>query len=161
MFNIFGTPAKAETPVEPSLRQVPAGQIENDGFITSADQDLIAMACVGWALKQQIDDLQKQLKAITDRLQASLGAGAALAVDGVCRVTVSNRQTFKLVDPGRCEALLGGRFADLVSTSVEYTPTDKLKEMVLDGDHPLSEGLRGCFVLKDSTSVTFRPGKAL
>lgn len=165
MFNLFGKPAQTvSVPVEllpdaaPSL---PAGQIENDGHITSASPDLVALACDGWIIKQKIEALQKELKEITEKLENSLGAGAALAVDGMCRVTLSSRQTVKLTDVDKCEALLGGRFHDLVETHIEYTLTDKLKAMALDPDHPLSEGLRSCLVIKDSTVVTFRPGKAL
>lgn len=161
MFNIFGTNLKAEEPAPTTVAPLPAGQIERDGLITSASPDLVALACDGWVIKQKIDALQKELKTITEKLENSLGAGAALAVDDVCRVTLSSRQTFKLVNVDKCEALLGGRFSDLVSTSIEYTLTDKLKDIVLDPDHPLSEGLRGCIVVKDSLAVTFRPGKAL
>lgn len=165
MFNMFGKPAQTapaavELEPEPS-HALPAGQIENDGAITSASPDLVALACDGWIIKQKIDALQKELKTITDRLENSLGAGAALAVDGVCRVTLSSRQTVKLMNVDKCEALLGGRFNDLVETHIEYTLTDKLKAMALDPDHPLSEGLRSCIVIKDSTIVTFRPGKVL
>lgn len=162
MFNIFGSTPDT-SPVEPKspARQLPAGQIENDGRVTSAGPDLVALACDGWILKQKIDALQKELKVITERLENSLGAGAALAVDGVCRVTLSERVTFKLDDPETCAALLGGRFADLVDSAIQYTPTDKLKEIVFDPDHPLAAGLRACFTIKSATAVTFRPGKAL
>lgn len=160
MFNIFGNYRNdTETPVAMAEPQ-PAGMIEHDGTITSADAGLVALACDGWVIKQKIDALQKELKGITARLENSLGAGAALAVDGVCRVTLSSRQTVTLTDPDKCEALLGGRFTDLVESHIEYTLTDKLKGMALDPDHPLSEGLRSCIVVKDSTVVTFRPGKA-
>lgn len=161
MFNIFGSSRNSvETPAI-SAEPLPAGVIENDGVITSADVGLVALACDGWVIKQKIDALQKELKTISARLENSLGIGAALSVDGVCRVTLSGRQTVTLTDPDKCEALLGGRFTDLVESHVEYTLTDKLKAMALDPDHPLSEGLRSCIVVKDSTVVTFRPGKAL
>lgn len=160
MFNFRNSSrSAAETAAEP--RPTPAGQIERDGRMVSADADLIALACNGWIVKQNIEALQKELKGITDQLENSLGAGATLAVDGVCRVTLSNRQTFRLTDVEKCQALLGGRFDDLVETSLEYTLSDKLKAMALDPDHPLSEGLRSCILIKDGTTVTFRPGKAL
>ena len=80
MFNLFNK-AVPETAAAPAPRPLPAGLIENGGPVVSADADLIELACDGWALKQQIEALQKQLKTITDQLQNSLGAGAALAVD--------------------------------------------------------------------------------
>lgn len=158
--SLFGNSktAPAPAPVSPAL---PAGYIERESTYTSADSDLVALAVEGWIIKEKIDALQKTLKAITEKLENALGVGAALAVDDTCRVTIAERTTFKLTDPDTAEALLGGRFQDLVTTQIEYTPTDKLKAMVLDPDHPLSAGLRACMTIKSSTTVTFRPGKAL
>lgn len=162
MLSMFSkTAGKTEVAAAVAVAPLPAGQIERDGRITSASPDLVGLACDGWTIKQKIDALQKELKAITEKLENSLGAGAALVVDNVCRVTLSSRQIFKLMDVGRAESLLGGRFADLVETNTEYTLTDKLKNIVLDPDHPLSDGLRGCILVKESMTVSFRPGKAL
>ena len=162
MFNFFkATPSQNEPADEPAYGALPAGLIENNGQCVSASSDLVALACDGWVIKQKMEALQKELKAITDKLENSLGVGAALAVDGVCRVTLGNRQTFKLTDVDKCAALLGGRFADLVDSSIEYTLSDKLKAIVLDPDHPLSKELRGCVLIKNIAAVTFRPGKAL
>lgn len=161
MFNVFGSKAEPAVPAPADLRQLPAGLIERDGQCVSATPDLIALAVDGWTIKQRIDALQKELKTVTEKLENSLGAGAALAVDNVCRVTFSERTTFKLMDPHKCSEILGGRFGDLVDTVVDHTPTDKLKDMLLDPDHPLAESLRACFAIKTATSVTFRPGKTL
>lgn len=159
MFNIFSgfSDSSAEMPV----RQLPAGQIKNEGLVVSADPGLVALATDGWIIKQKIEALQKELKVISDKLQNTLGAGAALAVDGVCRVNVVSRESFSLTDPERARALLGGRFDDLVDVGLSFTLTDKLKALVSDPDEPLAEPLRGCVAVKSSTSVTFRPGKAL
>jgi hypothetical protein len=152
--SISPAPQTAETP--PPFRPLPAGTIENDGLMVSASPDLVALAVDGWILKQKIDALQKELKAITTQLENSLGAGAALVADGVCRVTIAERTLFALNDPDKARELLGGRFDDLVQAAVEYTLTDKLKEIVRDGDHALSAGLRECVGVKTSVSVTFR-----
>lgn len=156
---MFGMKPKAvpETPEPlPPPRQIPAGSIEINDQYVSASPDLVGLAVDGWILKQKIDALQKELKTITAQLDNSLGAGAALTVEGVCRVTIAERTTFTLTDPLHARQLLGGRFEDLVQTSLEYTLTDKLKEMVNDADHALSAGLRECIAIKTSTSVTFR-----
>lgn len=157
MFNsIFSRAADPSASQDPAPRHDPAGVLERDGQALHASPDLVALVMDGWALKQQIDDLQKQLRVITDQLQNSLGAGAKLTVDGVCRATISARQSFVLSDVPKCQALLGGRFHDLVDETVEYTLNSKLKAIVLDPDHPLSAGLRDCVTIKDSLSVTFR-----
>lgn len=156
MFGIFNSAAD-----NTSARQLPAGQIENDGLVCSADPGLVALASDGWIIKQKIEALQKELKGITDQIENSLGVGASLAVDGVCRVTISARESFTLADPERLRAVLGGRFEDLVDVREEYKLSDKLKELASNPDEPLAELLRECIKVKCSTAVTFRPGKAL
>jgi hypothetical protein len=136
------------------------GLIEREGQCVSASEDLLLLAAEGWAIKVQIDDLKARLDVITDALQNSLGAGAALVVDGQCRVTLSERLTYVLKDVERCKGLLGGRFDDLVASSVTYTLTDKLKELVQEVEHPLvKSGLDQCIAIKRSLSATFRPVK--
>lgn len=160
MFNSFfdksGKPA-----TKPPSFPTPSGRVESDEGKTEATRDLVDLAIDGWTIKQEIERLQKELKEITEKLETVLDAGTVLHVDGVCRITLSERTTFKLIEPDKCAGILGGRFADLVDVSTEYTPTDKLKEMVFDPDHPLAENLRGCFAIKSSAVVTFRPGKPL
>lgn len=159
LFNATHKPVSTE---DIPHRQLPAGQIETaDEQFLPASPDLVALAVDGWKIKQRIDALQKELKGITTKLENSLGAGTSLAIDEVCRVTISERTTFTLTDPLRCRELLGGRFEDLVQSTVEYTLSDKLKDMARDADHPLSDGLRSCIAVKSGVSVAFRPGKAL
>ena len=160
MFSMFAKATDSESnPV--AARQLPAGQIENDGLVTSADPGLVALATDGWIIKQKMDALQKELKAITDQIENSLGAGASLAVDGVCKVTVSARESFSIADPDRLRSVLGGRFDDLIDVREEYKLSDKLKDLASNPDEPLAELLRECITVKSSTVVAFRPGKAL
>ncbi|MBK8508773.1 MAG: hypothetical protein IPL51_09015 [Candidatus Competibacteraceae bacterium] len=105
MFNIFG---KTDDLPSRHTGPAPSGRIENDGRCTSASPDLIALALEGFDLKGQIEALETRLKTVSDRLANSLGPGAVLVVDGVCRVPIASRQTFKLTDPETCKALLGG-----------------------------------------------------
>ena len=144
---------EAKTKADPKL---PTGLLECDAHAIHASPDLVELAMDGWNLKLRIEALQAELKAINNKLEEAIGAGAKLRVEGVCTVNVSGRQTITLTDVGMARQVLGGRFMDLVDERTEYTLTDKLKELVLDADHPLSESLRGCIQVKDSTSVTFR-----
>lgn len=137
------------------------GLVERDGQAISADADLLTLAAEGWAIKGQIDDLKTRLDGITAALQNSLGHDVALVVDGQCRVTLSERLTYAVKDVETCKRLLGGRFDDLVASSVTYTLSDRLKELMQEEEHPLvKSGLGECITLKRSTSVTFRPVKA-
>ena len=160
MFSMFSKAADSGNN-SGTYRQLPAGQIENDGLVTSADPGLVALATDGWIIKQKMDALQKDLKAITDQIENSIGVGASLAVDGVCKVTVSARESFTLADPERLRSVLGGRFEDLVDVCEEYKLSDKLKDLASNPDEPLAELLRECIKVKSSTVVAFRPGKAL
>ena len=155
MLNSFFSKSAPVTPAEPA-RRLPEGTLEHDGQAMHASPDLVALVMDGWDLKQQIEALQKQLKVITDKLQNSLGAGASLTIKEVCKMTVSGRQALSLTDVETCQQLLGGRFYDLIEERTEYTLTSKLKDIVLDPDHPLSAGLRGCIAIRDSMAVTFR-----
>lgn len=151
--NFLSRKAEAEAKADPKLLP---GLLECDGQAIHASSELVALAVDGWNLKLRIEALQAELKAINNKLEWIIGAGAKLRVEGVCTVNVSDRQTITLTDVGIARQVLGGRFTDLVDERTEYTLTDKLKELVLDADHPLSESLRGCIQVKDSVSVTFR-----
>lgn len=151
--NFLSRKAEAEAKADPKL---PPGLLECDGQAIHASPELVTLAVDGWNLKLRIEALQAELKAINSRLEETIGAGAKLRVEGVCTVNVSGRQIITLTDVGIARQVLGGRFTDLVDERTEYTLTDKLKELVLDADHPLSESLRGCIQVKDSVSVTFR-----
>lgn len=145
----------------PTPRQLPAGILEIDEDQSVADPDLVALAVDGWIIKQKIDALGKEFDAIKKRLIDSLPVGAQLRVDDVTTVSVIGRCSFKLTDAVACRKILEGRFDDLVNETPTYKITDKLKDMTLDPDHPLSEALRACFSVDDSVTATFRPGKPL
>lgn len=145
----------------PSAVRLPRGILEYDDQIMDAPPDLVALAMDGWTLKQRIDALEKELKQITDKLSLQLAPGTKLAVDGVTSVSVAAHETFKLENVTACQKILEGRFDDLVDATTQYKLTDKLKDMILDPDHPLSDSLRACFSIKNGVMVTFRPGKAL
>jgi len=154
LFNIFSD--FSDSAAEMPCAKLPSGQIENGGQVVSADPSLVELASDGWTIKQKIEALKKELKVITDKLENTLGAGSTLTVHGLCKATISGRERFVLIDPDRARALLGGRFDDLVNSSVSYTLTDKLKALVSDPDEPLAEPLRGCVAVEYSTSVAFR-----
>lgn len=155
MFNIFT--GFSDSAAEMPAQKLPSGFLERDGQAVHAGPDLVALAQDGWDLKLRIDSLQTQLKAINEKIQNALGAGAKLRVDGLCTVSVSGRQNLSLTDVELCRLLLGGRFQDLVDERTEYTLSDRLKEIVLDADHPLNASLRQCVQIKESVSVSYRP----
>jgi len=151
--NFLSRKAEAEAKADPKL---PIGLLEYNGQAIHASPKLVELAMNGWDLKLRIEALQAQLKGINEELQETTGAGAKLWIESICTVNVTGRQIITLTNVELAKQVLGGRFTDLVNEHTEYTLTDKLKELVLDADHPLSESLRSCIQIKDSVSVTFR-----
>ena len=49
--------------------------------------------------------------------------------------------------------LLGSRFADLVTESVSYKPTEQLIEMSADGDDPMAPAYRALLTVRSGTTV--------
>lgn len=153
--NFLSRKAETEAKVKADPK-LPTGLLECDAHAIHASSDLVALAMDGWSLKLRIDALQAELKAINSKLEDAIGAGAKLRIEGICTVNVTGRQIITLTNVELAKQVLGGRFTDLIYERTEYTLTDKLKELVLDADHPLSESLRSCIQIKDSVSVTFR-----
>jgi hypothetical protein len=110
----------------------------------------------GWALRQQIEALEADLKALNAEIEQEYGAGAVLIVNGVCRATVVERETVKVLDSERLGAVLGERFDDLVKTNVTYKAEPRLVEMAASGDEPLAPALRECLGVSSSVAVTWR-----
>lgn len=126
---------------------------------TPLDAASIRLVMQGWEAKKRIDDLKAELDGINARLIEAHGTGCALVVSGVCRASLTERQTVKVTDPERLETVLGGRFIDLVRESVSYQAEPKLIEMATDADDPLQPSVAACLTVSTSTSVAWRAEK--
>ena len=136
------------------------GTVERDGEVTSADPDLLNLVYSGWTYREARNKADEQLKLVNLGLLNSVGVGASVVVEGICKATLSERQTVEVKDPDKLKHILGEqRFNDLVNTTTRYTCGDKLIEISGDADHPLAEQIRGCLIFKASQSVTYHPIK--
>lgn len=135
---------------------LPAGVKIVGGQEVPLDAPSIRKVMEGWRIKQMIDEAQEQLRQINAWLFEAHGAGCALVVTGICRASLAERQTVRVTDPGRLEAVLGARMADLVSARVSYTATDRLVEMASDGDEPLQPAIAACLTVSESPVVSWR-----
>jgi hypothetical protein len=135
---------------------LPAGVKIVDGEEIPLDAATIRKVMEGWELKKLIDDAKARLDAINAKLIEAHGTGCALVVTGICRASLAARQTVKIVDPERLEAVLGGLYPDLVKEKVSYQAQDKLVEMACDGDEPLAPAIAACLAISQSESVTWR-----
>lgn len=143
------------------LKPVPAGEkIERDGGeVTPLEPSMVALILRGWTIKNQMDELDVQLKAINAEILAAHDVGVSLSVPGVCRVITSERETVKISEPTKLQRLLGPRFADLVRVETAYKPEPRLLAIATDGDDPLAAGIGECLSLSHSASVSWRPEK--
>jgi len=135
---------------------LPAGVKIVDGGEIPLDAATIRKVMEGWEVKKLIDDAKARLDSINAELIESHGICCALVVTGICRVSLAARQTVKIADAKRLEAVLGGRYLDLVKEKVSYQAEDKLVEMAVDADDPLQPAIAACIDIGVSTSVTWR-----
>jgi len=136
---------------------LPAGVKIIDGEKEVAlDAASIRKVMEGWEVKRLIDDAKARLDAINAELIEAHGTGVALVVTGICRASLASRQTVKIADPERLEAVLGGRYLDLVKEKVSYQAEERLIEMACDADDPLQPAIAACLAITDGQSVTWR-----
>jgi hypothetical protein len=135
---------------------IPAGVKIVEGGEMPLDAATIRLVMEGWEVKRIIDDAKKRLDEINAKLIDAHGTGCALVVTGICRASLAARQTVKVTDPERLEAVLGWRYIDLVSINVSYKAEDKLVEMACDADEPLQPAIAACLSISDGQAVTWR-----
>lgn len=145
-----------KSPAAPAL---PACTLTRDGHSLALDAHTSALIRSAWETRQTMDDAKQVLDALNVRLLESYGPGCVLEIPGHVKLTLTERETVAITDLAQMRAVLGGRFEDLVESREEYKLSDKLKAMLADGDHPLSESLRACVAVKRSFSITYRPVK--
>ncbi|MEW6250036.1 MAG: hypothetical protein ACOY4L_07465 [Pseudomonadota bacterium] len=140
--------AQAQAPREMAWLEV-HGQEER----SPAEPKLVQQAVRAWDVVKRIEELEEELKAIKEALAQAIGAGRSLVVPRVCRVSVAATRSLTVADADKLRALLGERFADLVSQSVSYKPTEQLIEMSCDGDDPMAPAYRALLKVRSSTTV--------
>lgn len=142
--------------------QLPKAVIKRGDEQTRAPAKVTRLALHGWTLKKQIDNLKTQLDGVNKSLINTLGPGATVLVDSEVQVPIAERQTITVEnDPALFELLGAQRWEDLVTEKTTYTPTDKLKAMVADGDDEVGMAAREHMAIKTSVSVSYRGGKPL
>jgi len=135
---------------------LPAGVKFIRGQELPLDAQSIRLVMEGWEAKRMVDEARARLDAINQQLIDAHGAGCALVVTGICRVSLSGRMSVKVADPERLEAVLGGRYLDLVRETVSYKAEEKLIEMATDADDPLQPAIAACLEIAESASATWR-----
>lgn len=147
---------EAQAKVKVAKAGLPTGVKIVDGGETALDAATIRLVLDGWEVKRIIDEAKAKLDEINAKLIEAHGTGCALVVTGICRASLAARQTVKVTDPERLEAVLGGRYLDLVAESVSYKAQDKLVDMACDADEPLQPAIASCLTITDGQSVTWR-----
>lgn len=138
---------------------LPSGVKIVDGQEMALDAATIRKVMEGWEVKRILDEAKTRLESINAELIEAHGTGCALVVTGICRASLAARQSVRISDAERLEAVLGGRYLDLVREKVSYQAEDRLVEMACDADEPLQPAIAACLAISDSTSVTWRAEK--
>jgi hypothetical protein len=136
-------------------------QTSGSKALTPAGDAIAKYAVRGWELKQQIDKLKGELDDINARLIEAVEPGTTILVDDTCQVPVASRETIKVTDPAALSAALGERYPDLVSESVSYKLSDKLKALAADADDPIGRQVAAALSISQSVTVSYRGGKPL
>lgn len=134
----------------------PAAYIEPHGGgerVEAVAAALVRQAVRAWVLVKRVDELEEELKALKEELAQALGTGVSLVVPGVCRVSVAATSSVTVADAQNLRDLLGERFADLVTESVSYKPTEQLIEMSADGDDPMAPAYRALLKVRQGRTV--------
>lgn len=102
-------------------------------------------------LKKEIDLQNEKLKFVKEVIVAKakeilegVDETGVTLIAGDNSVKVAFGWDINISDEATLTELLGDRFDDLVTTKVSYTPTAKLKEMILQDD-----GLKKCLTVKE------------
>lgn len=148
--------ARSNTAEKVAKAALPAGVKIVDGNEMALDAASIRKVLEGWEVKKLLEDAKARLDAINAELVEAHGAGCALVVTGVCRASIAEREAVRIADAQRLQAVLGGRFDDLVKAEVTYKPEQRLIEMACDGDEPLQPAIGACLKIGKSQSVTWR-----
>jgi hypothetical protein len=148
--------AVVNSDVVAAVEMLPEGIKLVDGEPQPLDAASIRLVMKGWEVKKQLDSLKESLDEISRQLIEAHGTGCALVLTGICRASLVERESVKIVDAERLKAVLGFRFTDLVKTDVSYKPEARLVEMACDGDEPLQPAIGACLSIGKSQSITWR-----
>ncbi len=135
---------------------LPAGVKIVDCHEMPLDAASIRKVMEGWEVKRIMEEAKARLEAIQAELVAAHGTGCALVVTGVCRASLAARSQVRITDPERLEAVLGGRYLDLVREQVTYKAEEKLIEMAVDADDPLQPSIAACLSIGEVNTVSWR-----
>ena len=146
---------------QPNLKLVtPSGHIERDGNRETASKSTRELVSQAWDAKRRMEEAKADLDRLNAAILKRLDDGDAVVLPGLCRCTVSGRETVKVSDAGALHGALGNRFSDLVEEAISYKPTDKLKDLAADADDPLSAQVRAALTISTSRVVQFRAAPA-
>jgi len=132
------------------------GILRNSGGEAELAKPVIDRLVQAWEMKERAAQIEREIETINAGLVRDFQPGDVLIVPGICRATIASRQTVKITDPVRLEAVLGGRYLDLVREEAVYKAEEKLVEMAADGDEPLGPSIRECLTIRTATTVTWR-----
>lgn len=131
--------------------KVRIGEVERP--LTRREAEAVAQC---WSIRRQIAEAERALAEAEAPLWRMFGAGASVLLEGVCRLSLSERQTVTIADAAALRELLGARFPDLVREEVVWKPEPRLIALAADADAPEAPALRRALVVRTTPVTTWR-----
>ncbi len=130
------------------------GYFEENGKATiAADEALVRAVLEAWQIKLDIEAREADLKVWLDEIKTLMVEPGTVVVPGVCRAIYARPQRVSIAHPETLEAILGGRYLDLVRVEQSVKPTEALIELAGDGDDPLAPAVRAALKVSVGESV--------
>jgi hypothetical protein len=115
----------------------------------------------GRMIKRQMDAMREKLAALNNEIAAAVrtkmdGMGTAhVLVDDIdCKVVFKDKVV--IADAMKLAEVLGPRFNDLVKVKESFNPEQRLIDIAVDADDPVSKGVQACLEIKEANpSVSY------
>lgn len=107
------------------------------------------------AFKAKLEQVKEKILPYLRQAAGSKKSATLQGIAGICEYTL--RQDLKIADITALKTIFGERLGEYAESVTTYKPTRKLRNAVIDGDHPAAEDLRGAVELRQSEGVRFLP----
>lgn len=152
----------AKVASDEKLKKINVGGIEH---LVPADQASIEKLILeGCQLTRRLEEIQDKLKntkglVLTYAQEEDIFGGKKSAkivgLAGVCEITL--KQDIKIADPVALKTVFGEKYELYVTEETVFKPQKKLRDALVDGDHPQSEVIREAVEIKPGEYIRFIP----
>lgn len=142
-------------------------RLQVDGIehlVRAEDAEVERLIAEGCRVTAQIEALQEKLKELKERAACYVRERGLLAgrkntkLIGLAGLAeISLRQELKITDPPALKEALGLHYSLCVTEEITYKPTKRLRDLLVDADHPQAPVLRAAVAVRETEYVRFVP----